>query len=62
MDLNKQIEKWMNSTLEFREAEGLINRLIVDNRRLESNCVRMERMIEEKIGWEDLERDAIDRG
>ena len=35
LDLTKLIEQWENSALELREAESLINLLIVDNRRLE---------------------------
>lgn len=34
-DLDRLIIKWTNSALEFREAERLINLLIVDNNRLE---------------------------
>lgn len=33
-DLTDLIERWMNSSLELREAESLINLLIVDNKRL----------------------------
>jgi len=34
-DLTALVEQWENSALELREAETLINLLIVDNRRLE---------------------------
>jgi len=34
-NLDELINKWIDSALEFREAERLINLLIVDNRRLE---------------------------
>lgn len=34
-DLTELIDKWKSSSLELREAETLINLLIVDNERLE---------------------------
>lgn len=34
-DLNELIDQWKNSALDLREAETLINLLIVDNERLE---------------------------
>lgn len=34
-DLTELIDKWINSALNFREAETIINLLIVDNSRLE---------------------------
>ena len=36
MNLTQLIENWKNSALEFREAEALINLLIIDNKRLET--------------------------
>jgi hypothetical protein len=36
MDLSKLIDLWESSALNFREAETLINLLIIDNKRLET--------------------------
>ena len=38
-DLSKLIEQWKNSAVELREAEQLINLLIVDKERLEKENI-----------------------
>lgn len=43
-DLTELINRWENSALNFREAETLVNLLIVDNRRIEKEC----------NGWRDV--------
>jgi len=37
IDIDKLIERWENSALELREAETLINLLIIHNKRLEKS-------------------------
>jgi hypothetical protein len=49
-DLTVLIERWENSALELREAERLINLLIVDNKRLDSE---EEQLITERDHWEE---------
>ena len=49
-DLTALIEKWKNSALELREAERLINLLIVDNGRIETES---EALISERDHWEE---------
>ncbi len=50
IDLTMLIEKWQSSALELREAESLINLLIVDNKRLDSEG---EQIITERDYWEE---------
>lgn len=47
IDLEDLIDKWTNSALNFREAETIINLLIVDNKRLEKENKRSK-------GWHDV--------
>ena len=47
MDLSELIEKWKGSALELREAERLINLLIIDNDRL-------EKALTEQEGWHEV--------
>lgn len=42
-DLSELIDKWQNSALELREAESLINLLIVDNNRLSKRIAELEK-------------------
>lgn len=44
-DLSCLIDKWKNSALNFREAETLINLLIVDNYRLESDVKEKKQVV-----------------
>jgi len=55
LDLTKLIEQWENSALELREAETLINLLIVDNRRLEKLCASNNRPPNQAITTDALE-------
>jgi len=48
-DLTQLINKWKNSNLEFREAETLINLLIVDNDRMQQH----EESIDKIKNWID---------
>ena len=43
-DLSDFINKWESSALSLREAETLINLLIVDNKRIEADKERLERI------------------
>ncbi len=47
-DLTKLIHQWKNSALELREAETLINLLIVDNKRLELDMGLLQVAFEDK--------------
>lgn len=57
MNLSELIEKWENAALELRDAERLINLLIIDNRHLEKERARLASMIDHGLGWEDMQRD-----
>ena len=50
-DLTYLIHKWENSALELREAETLINLLIVDNKRLESGKQKIETTATHKYAY-----------
>lgn len=43
-DLTKLIDDWKNSALELREAETLINLLIIDNERMEDTDEKMHKI------------------
>ena len=54
VDLDDLIERWENSALELREAETLINTLIVQNAKLETAICIYSR----EVGEQDFESDG----
>ena len=57
VNFSELLDRWENSALELREAETLINLLIIDNKRLEKYQTYLKEMFDNGLGWEDMETD-----